>query len=66
MGIFTTERTVVTDETVREDYAHAWAADADDVDLRRHRFDAWLKEHDRKVMARVRWKARKAQKGTEE
>lgn len=51
MSIFTTQPEPVTTESIRHDYAHAWATDHDDTILRAHRFDQWLVDYTRQIAA---------------
>lgn len=54
MSIFTAEHAIPTTDEVRHDYAVAFALDAEDMDDRLEKFDRWLREHDRQLLARRR------------
>ncbi|OXN01641.1 hypothetical protein [Bifidobacterium vansinderenii] len=50
MSIFTTEDEEISYSSIIHDYAHAWATDPDDIELRRHRIITWLANRDRKLL----------------
>lgn len=53
MSIFTTRDEQVSLSSIIHDYAHAFASDPDDIDLRRHRITAWLARHDHTIAQTV-------------
>ena len=53
MSIYTTRDEQVSLSSIIHDYAHAFASDPDDIDLRRHRFTAWFARHDHTIAQTV-------------